>query len=152
MRLEAARKSGLAMAALLLGSCASTEQRFCKTVEDPEIRIPLSIRLADETHGVGRNLSFTPWKIVAGDTAPTGLYSLQGGTTLGEGKTGTDGLVALDATQQHALAVAHCAQQALWLVYSGQTRQLELHLSKPGAARCGVAKGQTLCIDYMVDQ
>lgn len=152
MRPDATRRTGLVMAALLLGSCATTGPQFCKTAEDPETRIPLSIRLADETHGAGRNLSFMPWKIVAGETAPTGLYSLQGGTILGEGKTGPDGLVGLDAAGQHALAVAHCAQQPLWLVYSGQTQRLELQLSKPGAKRCSVATGQTLCVDYTVDR
>ena len=151
MRPDAIRNTGLVMAALLLGSCATTESDFCKTI-DPETCIPLNIRLADETRGAGRNLSFMPWKIVAGETAPTGLYSLQGGTILGEGKTGTDGLIALDASQQHALAVAHCAQQPLWLVYSGQTQRLELQLSKPGAKRCSVATGQTLCVDYTVDR
>ena len=151
MRPDVIRHAGLVIAALLLGSCATTESDFCKTV-DPETRIPLSIRLADETHGAGRNLSSMPWKIVAGETAPTGLYSLQGGTILGEGKTGTDGLLALDASQQHALAVAHCAQQLLWLVYSGQTQRLELQLSKPGEKRCGVANDHTLCIDYTVGQ
>ena len=151
MRLDATRHSGLVIAALLLGSCATTESHFCKTV-DPETRIPLSIRLAVETHGAGRNLSFTPWKIVTGETAPTGLYSLQGGTILGEGKTGTDGLIALDASQQHALAVSHCAQKPLWLVYSGQTQRLELHLGKPGAKHCSATNDHTLCIDYTVGQ
>lgn len=144
------RAIALIAASLSLSACTTTNSRqrdFCEGAEHPETRMPLEIVLADMALPGAHRLAFTHWKVVANDSPPSGL-GVEVDTVIGEGKTGDDGVIRLAPDQQHALAVARCANRPLWLLYPGQTQPLDLQFGQVKGEHCGPTTAKTLCLGY----